>query len=354
MTETETKNIEEMKRYLFHETSDDERGALEERFFADDDLFFELVDLENDLVDRYARNELKADERARFERSLSVLPDRREKVANAAALQKFIVEENQPAIMPARNIAEEKQIVRRNVFNLFGFRMPVLQLAGAAMMILLTVGVGYLLYERARINEELARLRGSEQSGRVSELEQRENALQEQVKQSNEREQNLQNQITNERGQSDILDSELERERSEKSRLEREIEILRKQKTNLPPVEPQEIEPPAPIIAAIILSPASNSRGVAGNNVKTIKVDANTAKIAATLQIPKESTGENFSIKLEGAPLAENIKPQKTRQGSKFISVAIPAQKLSLDKENLLTVTGDDASRYNYIFRPQK
>lgn len=352
--QTETKNQEEMKRYLFHETSAGERQTLEERFFADDDLFFELVDLENDLVDRYARRELKADELARFERSLSVLPERREKAANAAALQKFILEEKQTVIIPAANVVEEKQTVRQNVFNLFGFRMPILQLAGAAMLVLLAVGVGYLLFERARINEELARLRGeSEQSGGVVELERRENALQEQIKQANEREQNLQNQITNERGQSDILDTELERERGEKLRLEREIEILRKQKSNLPPVEPKEIAPPAPTIATIILSPVTGGKGVTGD-VKTIKISADTAKIAATLQIPKESTGETFSVKLDGAPVAENLKAQKTKQGSRFVNISLPAQKLSPDKENLLTVTGDDESRYNYIFRLQK
>lgn len=353
MTRTETKNTEEMKRYLFHETSDDERQRLEERFFADDDLFFELVNLENDLVDRYARNELETNERSRFESSLSVVPDRREKVANAAALQKFIVEEKQTTVIPVTNVVQEKQIVRQNGFNFFGFKMPVLQLASATMLILLSVGIGYLLYERARVNEELARLRGNVQSERVLELERQENALKEQIEQSNEREQNLQNQINNERGQTDILDTELERERGEKLRLEREIEILRNQKANLPPVQPKEITPPAPMITTIILSPVSGGKGVSGD-VKTIKVNANTAKIAATLQIPKESTAGSFSVKLEGAPVAENVKPQKTKQGNKFISVALPTQKLAPDKENLLTVTGDDASRYNYIFRLQK
>jgi hypothetical protein len=354
MTETETKNTDEMKRYLFHEASADERQRLEERFFADDDLFFELVGLENDLVDRYVRNEMKASERARFENNLAALPERREKLANAAALQKFIAEEK-PSPVRTINVIEENQVARHSGFNFFGFRMPALQLASAAMLILLTVGVGYLLYERARVNEELTRLRGTEQTERLLELEGRENALKEQIKQSNEREENLQNQINDERGQSDILDTELERERGEKLRLEREIEILRKQKANLPPVEPKEKEivPPAPLIASIILSPVSSGKGVS-SGVKTIKVSNDTTKISATLQIPKEATAETFSVKLEGAPLAENLKAQKTKQGTKFISVALPPQKLSPEKENLLTVTGNDQSRYDYIFRLQK
>lgn len=351
MTRTDTNKTEEMKRYLFHESSETERDALEERFFEDDAFFYELVDLENNLVDQYARGELASNDRARFERSLPKSPERREKLANAAALQKYIVEEKQTAAAPVAVVAEEKQSVWQSISNYFSFRMPMMQMATGAMMILLMLGTGFLLYERTRINQELADLR-SEQTGRAAEFKQQENSLLEQIKLSREREEDLRNQVNTERGQSDILNAEFERERSEKERLERELENLRRERENLSPVQPGGNQSPAPMIATVILAPLAGGKG--GGEVKTVRVNRNTAKVSVTLQIPKESTAETFSVKLEGVSVAENLKPRATRSGNKFISISLSSQQLPPDKENLVTVTGNDESRYNYVFRIQK
>ena len=348
MTRTDTNNTEEMKRYLFHELSETERDALEERFFEDDTLFYELVELENNLVDQYARGELASNDRTRFERSLPKSPERREKVANAAALQKFIAEEKQTVAAPVAIVSEEKQSIWQSISNFFSFRMPVLQMATTAMTLLLMVGVGFLLYERTRIGQELARAR-NEQNERFTTFRQQETSLQEQIIQARQREQDLQNQINTERGQSDILDSQLEREQSEKLRLERELERLRREKGNLPPVQPKSNQPFSPTIATIFLAPSGK-----GGGIKTVKVNKNTSKISITLQIPKESQAETYSVKLEGVSVAENLKPRATKSGNKVITVSIPAQQLTPDKENLLTVTGDDQSRFNYVFRVQK
>lgn len=352
MTQTETGNTEEMKRYLFHETSDDERERLEQRFFGDDEFFFELIDLENDLTDRYARGELESGERTRFERSLPKAPDRREKLANAAAMQKFIAEEKQTTIVSVGENIREKHNVWQSAANFFNFRMPILQLASAALVVLLAVGVGFLLYERARINQELSQLRNSNgENERAMEFERQEISLRDEITQAREREQNLQNQIADERGQSDILDSELERERREKLRLELELETLKKEKGKLPD-KPKDVEPPAPVIATVFLSPTSSKGIVSG--AKTVQLNKNTAQISATLQIPKESTATTFGVKLEGAAVAENLKPQTTAQGNRFISIVFSPQRIAPDKENLLTVTGNDDSRYNYVFRVRK
>ena len=58
---------EVLERYLLGEVSDDERTEIEEGYFADDGLFDQLVDLQNDLVDAYARGTLPPADRKRFE-----------------------------------------------------------------------------------------------------------------------------------------------------------------------------------------------------------------------------------------------------------------------------------------------
>jgi hypothetical protein len=75
-----------MIRYLFGELSPNDRSTLEERYFADDELFDELVCIENELVDSYVHGTLSRGERRRFETYLAVTPERREKVRFAKCL----------------------------------------------------------------------------------------------------------------------------------------------------------------------------------------------------------------------------------------------------------------------------
>ena len=82
----------EIERYLFVEMTDQQRETFEEKMFADDDLFVEVADAENLLVDEYVTGNLSATDAKRFERSLDLLPSVREKLANARSLSEFIDE----------------------------------------------------------------------------------------------------------------------------------------------------------------------------------------------------------------------------------------------------------------------
>jgi hypothetical protein len=336
-------DAEELKRYLFYETSEAERGQIEKRFFDDDELFYELLDLENDLTDRYARNELGESDKHRFAASLKKSPERRAKLANANALQSFIKEELAAAAPPI--VEEENPDFWSKLTAFFGLQTANFQYAAAAILFLLLVGIGFLIYERQRNAQELVRLRESENQ-KTAQIERQESALREQLKTAEERERNLQNELGGERGQTEILTEQLERERAEKTRLTRELEALRKQK-QLP-----EIQPIAPPMATVILAPIGGKGG--NGEVKTIRLSPNATNVSATLQIPKESVAERFSVRLNSAPLAENIKPRSTKSGGKYITVNFPAKSLLSNEENLLTAIGDDGSRYNFALRLQE
>lgn len=75
-----------LKRYLLGEMAESEQSALEAQYFADPQLFEQIVDAENQLVDSYARGEMPAELRTRFERSYLADPARHERVRFAAAL----------------------------------------------------------------------------------------------------------------------------------------------------------------------------------------------------------------------------------------------------------------------------
>jgi uncharacterized protein (DUF2236 family) len=76
--------------YLLGKLSEAEREQLADRYFEDDALFDQLLEAENDLLDRYVRNQLHPNDRHRFELYVDKLPDGRHEVAVATALLKAI------------------------------------------------------------------------------------------------------------------------------------------------------------------------------------------------------------------------------------------------------------------------
>ena len=339
---TEASDSETLKRYLFYEAGDAERGQIESRFFDDDTLFYDLLDLENDLTDRYARNELDESDQRRYAASLEKSPERRAKLANANALQSFVKEESALTAPPA--IEKERPNLWEKLTAFFGLNTANFQYATAVLLFLLLAGIGFLIYERQRDAQELARLRESENQ-RTAQIEQQEAALREQLETVQESERNLQTELGSERGQTEILNEQLSREQAEKARLTRELEALKKQK-NLP------VQPFAPTMATVILAPIGGKGS--GDEIKVVRLSPNTANVSVTLQIPKESTAATFSVRLNSAPLAGNLKPRSTKSGGKYITVNLSAKSLSFETENLLTANGDDDSRYNFAFRLRK
>jgi hypothetical protein len=82
MSHTDASDV--LVRYLLDDCSEQERTRVEEQFFANDDTFARLCELEEDLAARYVRGELRADERAHFERAYSTPPRRDRLVLNLA------------------------------------------------------------------------------------------------------------------------------------------------------------------------------------------------------------------------------------------------------------------------------
>jgi hypothetical protein len=80
----ETKDL--MSRYLLGTATSVEQQALEDRYAADPEVFEQLVAVENELADRYARRELSAEEQTAFEQHVLAHPRRRARAEFAEAL----------------------------------------------------------------------------------------------------------------------------------------------------------------------------------------------------------------------------------------------------------------------------
>jgi hypothetical protein len=131
-------NTRTLSDYLLGKLPDAEAEGLEERFFADDAVFEELLAAEGELIDRYVDGELSRPDRARFEARLSRSPEWRRRVDSARAL---------------RRAARGALPTRRGWREALGewIAAPRLQLGLAAATVLLVIGVAWLAAKNARL-----------------------------------------------------------------------------------------------------------------------------------------------------------------------------------------------------------
>lgn len=81
-----------MIRYLLGQLSDPEQAEVEACYLADDDCFAELLALEDELRDAYARGELSAGDRVAFEHRLLASPQQVGKQEFARTLRQYVME----------------------------------------------------------------------------------------------------------------------------------------------------------------------------------------------------------------------------------------------------------------------
>lgn len=323
----------EIERYLYFEMPNAERERFEERFFDDDEFFYSVVDLENELVDRYASGKLGAAERARFERSLENAPERRAKIANAAALQTFIAEERPPEKIAVA--VEERQTFGQKLAQMFSLKTPAFASAMAGLLFIFAISTVFLLLENRRKADELAGLQNERQAeifGR------REKDLQNQLAGAQTRETELKNQIDRERAASGDLTDELEREKRRREAIEAEIERLRRENSARPAQTPTP-QQSAPIVASILLVPNIKTRD-GGVISQTVSIERGTKRVAVRLALPDGvKAGERFSVALNEKIVAENLAVLASSSGAaqKAIQLTVSPNDL-LDGANKFVV----------------
>ena len=77
-------------KYLLGELSERQQAELEARYFADDQLFEQLLMVEDELIEKYARGEVSGSERDLLERYFLRSQERRKRVMFVQALMKYL------------------------------------------------------------------------------------------------------------------------------------------------------------------------------------------------------------------------------------------------------------------------
>jgi hypothetical protein len=301
----------QIDKYLYNEMPETEREKFEDSFVSDDALFYEIVERENELVDRYARGEMSGDERGRFERSLGDNPARRQKIENAKILREFIADE--------RPAAKTITIAERSGFfsRLFSFG-PTLQFASIGLIAILALASVFLWSENRRLG-----------------------SLQQELAASRQRESELASRIDEESATSGDLTADLEAERERAAQLEAEIAKLRSTTTH-PPVN----NPPV-TIATLFLS----SAGIRGDAVpvKRFELSPGVSRVSVVVGISSDvASSESLTVTLNGERVGEKLKA-KVRRGETSIAITLPAAKLKPGRNELFVSDSKDAVVARYI-----
>ena len=174
-----------IQRYLLGELTESEREALEQEYFNDQQLFEQIVEVENDLVDKHSRGLLSPGVRDRFRDYYLDHAQRRARARFAEALQAKLDQAKE--VKAAASTPTETLLERLSA----ALRGPRLAWAFSIAVLLIAVLAGWSFIETRRLRQELART----ESERVT---------------SETRERELQQQVTNEQLRAEKLSQELE------------------------------------------------------------------------------------------------------------------------------------------------
>lgn len=310
-----------MTRYLLGELSEAEQSALEQRYFTDPQVFDQVVQAENQLVDDYIRGELSPQARARLEQYYLAHPKRREraKFAQALATKLDQVKAVKGAAEPSVQVESWWDRVRA---SLDGRRLA---LGFSMALLLIVIGGIWSLTERRRLHGELAQTQAAR-------------AVQEQ----HERE--LQQQLADERTRINDLNDELSRARSQVKGPEAAAPAM----------------PTSPAFVTLLLT-AGGTRGSDSGSAPKLMIPTGTEQVRIQLNL-KEGNYPNYRVVLQaigGETIfsRQGVKPKATKSGSVFV-IIMPARRFAAG-DYILTLRGvrpdaevDDVSKS--IFRVER
>jgi CHAT domain-containing protein/tetratricopeptide (TPR) repeat protein len=143
-------------RYLLGDLSEDESQRIEEKYFADSDLYDQLRAAERDLIDRYARGELSGADRQRFEDRFLNTPGRRDRVEFGVALNRYV---SKLAASPTEQEPGKGSLAQRAQAK--AYATTYLRIAA---LILITAGLGFGIWRAVFYQSNVARARAALQT----------------------------------------------------------------------------------------------------------------------------------------------------------------------------------------------
>lgn len=301
-------------RYLLGELSEQEQAALEESYYRDANVFNEVLRVESELVDAYARGQLSTEMRDRFERSYLQHPARRNRVEFARALTTKIDERSLPAQQRELRVSWMQRLLA-----VFGGQGRALRFATALIILAVALaGVWIFINNRRRQQREAALIEA-----------------QREIQQRREQERTLPQQPT-------------ETPQPEQRAAQTPIETS----------QPSPSSAPQTVTLALTVGAV---RGANGGATQTLIIPHETTQAELLLDL-KDDSYTRYRVSLQKVGGGEiftqtNIRPRSTKAGARFL-FKVPAKQLT-NGEYALTLGGitpegdvDDLSKS--LFRVEK
>ncbi|MGZ5434629.1 MAG: hypothetical protein ACXWID_01730 [Pyrinomonadaceae bacterium] len=138
-----------IREYLLGRLPSEQQAHFEELLLTSDEVFEELGNVEDELVDEYVREELTASDRESFESHFIAAPEHQAKLRFARTFRKYVAAEGpEYQVATDERVAEElpMQAIRPSSrwFGFLPIRNPIYGYAMTAAVVLLVVGVSWI------------------------------------------------------------------------------------------------------------------------------------------------------------------------------------------------------------------
>jgi len=307
-------------RYLLGDLSKEEKTRLEEQYFLDDAEFEQLEIAEDELIDRYVRKELSAEDARRFEKLLGS-PGISERVEVARLIAKRTAQVHQPAPAPVgwwqRLFGPSEAAAFRPAF------------AMSLILLLLTPAFIFVWMKLRTESQQLAQ-----------EQQQREN---------------LRREMEEQKVRLSELEAKLDKTQQEK---EEQAELAAKYRELL--AEEQQRSVPA-VTFPIFLSPGSGSRGSGGNDIPDVTIPHGVPQVGLNLNVTHGGDDYplyNASVKnidSKGPLITKTRLRPISQRGRKYIRINLDASLLRAGSYTVhvdgITATGQTDTFEDYFFR---
>lgn len=315
ITRETTKDEEDMIRYLLGVLPDAESDRFEQLYLQDEDLFEQLSEIEDELIDDYASGALKGEDRTRFEEYFLRSSERREKTQLALALTEHAAAwkmqgqqktSSPPAILPSSSAdtREPNQPAAKLLpFQRWSRPIPAWrEWAAIAAAVLITVGSVVLWLRNRELDRQLV-------AANSSELQLREQAAANSAR---------------------LAQAETQRdaERSSSTNLKTQVQTLTEQL--------QTLNEQAQAVRKVVVNAfigieylANNTRGTGETRTRTLTIPANAGTVRLAVEFP-ESRFQTFKASLSSAdgnsvfPLKGSFKG-RTRAAKQTATLIVPA-----------------------------
>lgn len=308
----ERDNEDLLVRYLLGQLPEDEQQRIEQRFFDDEQYYQQLLEVEDELRCAYAQGALPRAPQAQFERRFLIFADERKRVALARAMLAELPQISVEEVPRPVSRRSEPKSARSWLLWSFGWLNPARSFALAAAALVIVAGCVWLLFETARLRNQLSQLR-AERTTTEQQLEQR---------------------SADERARAEQLSRQLDEERARRAQLEQELASRGTQTT----------EPVArPAVIALWLTPGL-VRG--GGATKRLALPPEARQVRLQLELTGGAYSRYRAVLLnsDGNELWRRAGlPARLDAARRVVVLNIPARLLAEDDYEL-KLTGVDAA----------